>query len=96
MTKIETSILKWHKLEKTAGPLHAASLGTLLALPMAAGGVAGYGYGKVTAPSDKDLKLLQSKYVTSKLEQAVEELENQKKLQILKEKFSGKPNTLRI
>jgi hypothetical protein len=101
MTKIETSILKWHKMEKKAGllgqgPLSAPSLATTLLAPTLGGYIGGNVYGKVTQPSDEDLKLLQSKYVTQKLEQAMGELEEQKKLQILKEKFGGKPNSLRI
>lgn len=96
MTTVEKSILKWHRMDKTAAALSAPSLGMLLGVPVAGSYLAGNAYGKVTAPSEGDLKLLQSKYVTAKLQQAISELEDQKKLQLLKEKFSGKPSTLRI
>ena len=95
MTNVEKSIVKWH-LEKNAGVMSLPSIATVMALPAVGGAAAGYGYGKVTQPSDEDLKLLQAKYVTAKLQQAMGELEEGKKMQLLKEKFSGKPNTLRI
>jgi hypothetical protein len=96
MTNVEKSILKWHKMEKSAGAMNLGSVATVMGAPSFGSMVAGYGYGKFTQPSDKDLQLLQAKYVTAKIQQSIEELEEQKKLQMLKEKFSGKPNTLRI
>jgi hypothetical protein len=92
--------INWRLQKMAASPssalLEAARVGSVIALPWVGGNMAGRAYNRITSPKTQDLDKIQSKYVTAKLEQAIEGLEQKKKMQALKESLNGNTPTLRI
>lgn len=64
--------------------------------PVALGYLTGLGHGQFIAPMESDLKRLHADYVTAKMQEAIEELETKKRIELAKEKLSGPSPTLRF
>lgn len=69
---------------------------SLLGIPRGLGYLGGKVHGYTEAPSDREVRLIQARYVKSKLEQAIADLENKSKLEKLKESFDADKSTLRF
>lgn len=91
--------VKW-RLDKAASMANTgkqvARAATLIGLPFVGGLGAGKAYSKVMGPKTEELDHVQAQYVTAKMQQAIEELEQKKKMQALKESLNGNTPTLRI
>ena len=72
------------------------SVAALVGIPLAGGYAAGRLAGNWGEPTREDLDLIQAEYVRSKMEQAITDLENKKKIESFKEQHGADPNTLRI
>jgi hypothetical protein len=93
------TLLKEALLKQAAGPmLEPAAFDMLLrvGMPTAMASMAGIGAGIASAPAPDELKALQARFVRSRLEEALSDLEREKRLAMLKERFIGQGPSIRL